>query len=221
MQLNIKSRFYKLYGSSWFITLFATTLGVLLAFYLNDLSARSKIEDRKQFSIQNLDKELSINKSILLESEQNDRLIDFLSAIRKIDPGFSNELNTSVNSMNALMKDYFGFMEIRDSTYIEPNIFQYDVAYKFVLDLDDLQYIAWETSKMSNITHELDYNCLQILVKIYSLQDIYTKEQQKILDHFVNADHSKLLSTMSIVQQFKLQLLDAISEGQNQIKNCD
>jgi hypothetical protein len=102
--------------------------------------------------------------------------------------------------MNALMKDYFGFMEIRDSTYIEPNIFQYDVAYKFVLDLDDLQYIAWETSKMSNITHELDYNCLQILVKIYSLQDIYTKEQQKILDHFVNADHSKLLSTMSIVQ---------------------
>jgi len=218
MNLNIKSKLNKLY--SWFITLFATTLGVLLAFYLNNLNSRSKIENRKQISIQNLNNELFNNKTILLDSKDNEGLIDFLNKIKELDEEFPNELTTSINTMMKLKINYSDFIEIRDSTGIRDDLYKYNVAYKFELNLDDLQNIAWETSKMSNITNELNYECLQVLVKIYSLQKIFTDEQQKILNHFVNAEHDKLLSALLIVQQLKSQLLNIMVEGQKEINNC-
>ena len=67
MKIDFKEKIKHLYKSSWFITIFATTLGVLLAFYLNNLSSRSKIEHRKQVSIENINKELLNNKSELMD----------------------------------------------------------------------------------------------------------------------------------------------------------
>ena len=221
MNLNIKSKLNKLYKSSWFITLFATTLGVLLAFYLNNLSSLSKIETRKEISIQSINNELIYNKSALLDSKGNDKLIEFLNTIKTIDNSIPNELTTSVNTMIELRKNYFDFMKIIDSTNVKDDLFKYNISFKFVLNLDDLQSIAWETSKISEVISELDYDCLQALVRTYSLQTIYSVEQQKILNHFINVDHKKLLSTMLIVKQLRTQLLNSIIEGQEQIKNCN
>jgi len=221
MNLNIKNRLQKIYKSSWFITLFATTLGVLLAFYLNNISSNSKIESRKQISIQNLNTEISKNKSELIDSNDNERLIGFLSEIREIDNEIPNDLTLSTKAMIKLKNKYSGFIEIRDSTIIQNDNYRYNVAYKFELNLDDLQNIAWETSKMSDITNEFNYDCLQALVKIYSLQEIFINEQQEILSYFVNAEHNKLLSALRIVQQLKTQLVNVMAEGQNQIMNCD
>jgi len=219
--MNIKkSKLTNLLKGSWFVTVFATTLGVLLALYLNNLNARSKIENRKQISIENLDNELSNNKSTLLKSNENDRLIDFLTKVRKIDKNITTELTASAKSMSELKKNYSDFIAIIDSTVVDLNLYEYDIEYTFELSLDDLPNIAWETSKMSNVLSELDYSCLQVLVKIYSLQEIYVKEQQKILNHFVNADHNKLLSAMLIVQQLKSQLWNVMIEGQSEMKNC-
>jgi hypothetical protein len=215
-----KNRLKKIAEGSWFITLFATTLGVLLALYLNNLNDRSKTEHRKQISVQNLSNELTNNQNELLDSEDNERLIKFLTEVSEIDPEIPNRITIPVTTMNALRKEYQGFMRITDSIEVEADQYQYHVAYQFELNLDDLQHIAWETSKMSDITHELDYECLQIFVKIYALQDLYTREQQKILDQFVNAQHVKLLGALRIVQQLKIQLLNAITEGQDKIKNC-
>ena len=221
MNFSIKNNLQKIYKSSWFITLFATTLGVLLAFYLNNISSRSKIELRKQVSIQNLNNEIFKNKSELLDSNDNERLIDFLSEIRKIDNEISNDLTLSTNAMDKLKKEYSDFIEIRDSTNVLNNQYIYNIAYKFELNLDGLQNIAWETAKMSGITNEFNYDCLQDLVKIYSLQEIFKNEQQKLLSHFVNAEHNKLLSALNIVQQLKTQLLNVMVEGQHQIKECN
>ena len=160
------------------------------------------------------------NKSQLLDSNENDRLVYFLQRIRKIDDDIPTLLTTSDSSINNLRRDYPDFIEVKESKVISSNLSEYNVAYKFDLNLADLQNIAWETSKMSNITSELDYDCLQDLVKIYSLQEIFLVEQQKILNHFVNAEHDKLLSVLLIVQQLKSQLLNVISEGQEKMKNC-
>ena len=219
-RLNIKSRLKKLLISSWFITLFATTLGVLLAFYLSNLNDRSKIEHRKQISIRNLNQELMTNTSELLDSVHNEKLIDFLSTMKRIDNRIPNQLKISVDTMNILRKNYSDFLRINDSIEIEDDRYQYNISYKLELILEDLQNIAWETAKMSGITNEMDYDCLQVLVKIYALQEIFIKEQQKILDQFVIADHDKLLSALRIVQQLRAQLLDAIKNGQKEIKNC-
>ena len=181
MKIDFKEKIKHLYKSSWFITIFATTLGVLLAFYLNNLSSRSKIEHRKQVSIENINKELLNNKSELMDSKINDQLIFFLNKINDIDSEISNVLSTSVSSMNYIKKTYPDYMEIVDSTIIDRSINTYNVKYRFELNLKDLQNIAWEAAKMSNILNEIDYDCLQQLVRIYSLQDIFNQEQQKIL----------------------------------------
>lgn len=221
MKIYFKNWLIKLYKSSWFITLFATTLGVLLAFYLNDLSTRSKIEDRKQVSIQNITNELMNNKTELTDSENNERLIEFLTKVRDINDEIPNELITTIGFMNTLSKNYSDFMVIQDSIKIDETNYEYDIAYRFNLILDDLQNIAWEAFKMSDITNELDYSCLQILVKIYSLQEIYINEQQKILDYFVNAEHTKLLGALQITKQLEHQLLNATREGLEEITNCN
>ena len=221
MKIYFKNWLIKLYKSSWFITLFATTLGVLLAFYLNDLSSRSKIEDRKQVSIQNITNELLNNKTELTDSENNERLIEFLTKVRDINDEIPNELITTIGFMNTLSKNYSDFMVIQDSIKIDETNYKYDIAYRFNLILDDLQNIAWEAFKMSDITNELDYSCLQVLVKIYSLQEIYINEQQKILDYFVNAEHTKLLSALQITKQLEYQLLNTTREGLEEITNCN
>lgn len=221
MAPNIKGKIKTLYRSSWFITLFATTLGVLFALYLDNLSERSKIEHRKQLSFENIDKELSSYRTQLLDSLNNDKLIGFLKAVRRIDYQISNTLITSENSMNVLMRDYSEFIQINDSSLLDSGEYQYDVAYKIEIELDDPQNIAWETSKMSNITQEFNYECLQVLVKIYTLQDTYNMEQQKILNYFVNADHGKLLTALLIEQQLKAQLVVVLEEGQNELENCN
>ena len=107
--MNIKkSKLTNLLKGSWFVTVFATTLGVLLALYLNNLNARSKIENRKQISIENLDNELSNNKSTLLKSNENDRLIDFLTKVRKIDKNITTtaEIYLSETIKSSLLNIY-------------------------------------------------------------------------------------------------------------------
>jgi hypothetical protein len=221
MNLNIKKNFQKIYHSSWFITSFATTFGVLLAFYLNNINANSKLELRKQTSIQNLNNEISKNKSELLDLNNNDRLMTFLVEIAKINKEIPNDLTLPIEVMDKLKKEYSSFIEIRDSTKSLNDQYKYNVIYKFELNLDNLQNIAWETSKMSGITNELSYDCLQALVNTYSIQQIIINEQQKSLSYFVNAEHDKLLNVLRIDQQLKTQLLNIIVEAQLQIKNCN
>ncbi|EAQ99691.1 hypothetical protein [Maribacter sp. HTCC2170] len=221
MKFNIKYRLNKLYKSSWFITLFATTLGVLLAFYLNNLNDNLKIESSKQVVIKNLNNEITNNKLTLNDPSDNQRLINFLLEVREIDEEISNELTTSIHNINELKINYPDFIEIKDSIDIDVNLFKYNVSYKLELNFNDLQKISWETSKMSDVINELNYDCLEALNEIYYRQGIYTNQQQKTLEYFVSAEHKKLLKALNIIEQLKSQLIDQISESQNKIKNCD
>ncbi|MBV1923360.1 MAG: hypothetical protein KUG68_04940 [Flavobacteriaceae bacterium] len=221
MKLNIKSRLKKLYKSSWFITLFATTLGVLLAFYLNNLNDHLKIESSKQVVIENLNNEIANNKLTLNDPSDNKKLINFLQRVREIDEEISNELTTSIHEMSELKINFPAFIEINDSIDLSANLFKYNVSYRLELNFNDLQKISWETSKMSDVINELNYDCLEALNEIYYRQGIYTSQQQKTLEYFVNAEHKKLLKALRIIEQLKAQLINQISDNQIRIKNCD
>jgi len=221
MKFKIKKRLKKLYKGSWFITLFATTLGVLLAFYLNNVNDRLKMESRKQVAIENLTAEIEKNKLTLNDPTDNLRLIDFLKEVKKIDSKISNEPITSVQEMNELITNYPNFIEIKDSIDLGSNLIQYNVVYKPELNFNDLQKISWETSKMSDVINELSYDCLEALNQIYYRQEVYTIQQQKTLEHLVNVEHNKLLSALLIIEQLKSQLIDEITEGQNKMGDCN
>lgn len=221
MKLKIRNKLERLYKGTWFITLFATTIGVLLAFYLNNLNEHIKTDSLKQVSLKSIHDELIHNESRLLDTTANDQLIKFLKAVKAIDAHIPTELTTSIGEMSVLKTSYADFIKIVDSVLIEKEIFKYSMSYKFELNLDDLRSIAWETSKLSEVIRELKYECVQALVKIYSLQEIYASEQQKTLNYFVEVNHKKLLNEMLIVKQLRTQLLVAIKEGIEEIKNCN
>ena len=220
MKFNMKYSLQKLYKSSWFITLFATTLGVLLAFYLNNVNDHLKIESRKQVALENLDNEIKSNKLTLNKPKDNQRLIDFLQRIGEIDEEISTKLTTSIHEMSELKINYPGFIKIKDSVDLGVNLFKYNVSYKLELNINDLQKISWETAKMSDVINELSYDCLKALNEIYYGQERYTNQQQKTLEHFMNAEHKKLLSALLLIEQLKSPLIKEMSKCQNKIKNC-
>jgi len=221
MKFKIKKRLKKLYKGSWFITLFATTLGVLLAFYLNNENDRLKMKSRKQVVIENLTNEIEKNKVTLNDPTDNSRLIEFFKEVKKIDSEISNEPITSVQEMNKLIASYPNFIKIKDSIDLGTNLVQYNVVYKPELNFNDLQKISWETSKMSDVINELSYDCLEALNQIYYRIEVYTNEQQKTLQHLVNVEHNKLLSALLIIEQLKSQLIDEITAGQNKMSSCN
>lgn len=221
MKLNLKNHTKKLFKSSWFITLFATTLGVLLALYLSNLNAKLKVEKRKNFAIENLKKELMNNANELKDSNHNDKLLSFFQDISTIVDDISTEFITSKSAMNEITKKYPEFIKIINSNQANKNEYSYIVEYEFELHLEDVQNIAWETSKMSNLTNEFNYDCLQYLVRTYSLQELYIREQQKIINYFVNTDHTKMFKAMTINKQLRLQLIENIEETKENIDNCN
>lgn len=220
MKLRLKKHTSNLLKSSWFITLFATTLGVLLALHLNNLNSKIKIEEKKQLAIKNIEKELILNKEEIDDSEDNDKLLKFLEKVDKENKGITKKLYLSSTSMKEILTQYPNYIEIIDSTKTIKDEYVYNVNYQFGLGLDNLQKIAWETSQMSDIINELSYECLQTIVTTYSLQEIYTKEQQKLTNHLINEDFNKIFKSMSILKNLKLQLSEAISEAKELIKNC-
>lgn len=217
MKFSLNKRVGKLTKSNWFITLFATTLGVLLALYLNNLNDKQIIEKKKIIAIENLEMELSNNEKKLNGFETNDSLLVFLN---KMHSKISTEFEATSKSINAIAKEYPNFIKIIDSVEIDKTEYIYHVNYSMRLHIFDVQNIAWETSKMSNITNELSYDCLNSLVNTYTLQQLYVNEQQKLFNYFVNSEHNKLRRAISINQQLRLQLLEVIQETKNKTKKC-
>lgn len=96
----------------------------------------------------------------------------------------------------------------------------YFVSYSIEIELNGLKNIAWEASKISNITNEFDYYCLSKLVEVYSLQKLYITEQRKMLNYIIASDYDKLKVALSINNQLKQQLQETIKEAREEIKNC-
>lgn len=91
-------------GSNWFITLMATTLGVLLALYLNNLNTKSIVEKNKAYAISNLEEELINNEKELHEELSNDSLLTFFKRLSKIDNKISNKLTSDSKTIKNIVK---------------------------------------------------------------------------------------------------------------------
>ncbi|TJY38072.1 hypothetical protein [Pontimicrobium aquaticum] len=221
MNISLKKTLKRLYKSTWFVTLFATTMGVLLAFYLNDVSIRTKINQKKAVSIKSLALELKNNENTLVSSNDNKKLTNFLQELKKINGKISRVIEISTSERKKLEKKYHQLFNVVDSIKTNKDLYQYNVEYSFNLELNDLSDIAWETYKLSEVINEFDYECIQAFVGAYKLQEIYLNEQQKLLNYFVNANHSKLLGELLIIQQLKSQLINTIKQSQKQLMICN
>ncbi|MCH2085528.1 MAG: hypothetical protein MK226_24310, partial [Saprospiraceae bacterium] len=96
MKLHLKKKFLRIIKSNSFMTMFATTLGVLLALFLSNFNTSMEKEDNKEIAIINLNLEFSSNiKTIRNSRDNNDSILNFLLEIQELDIKLTEKFSTT------------------------------------------------------------------------------------------------------------------------------
>ncbi|MGD1841615.1 MAG: hypothetical protein ACFB0B_12070 [Thermonemataceae bacterium] len=220
MKTNFLRSAKKILNSNWFITIFSTTVGVLLAFYVNDLGERFSTNQRKKNALDNIIQEISQNRDDLKAQKVNDTLLDYLVEIKSLNEEISTTFTAHPDSFRVLLAKV-PVMALIDSVALSDTVYQYKVKFNFHLTLNDPPQIAWEAAKLADVPNELSYECLEVLVDVYAIQQLYVEEERKLLDLLLEGKHVKMLRTLAMVKSIKKQLLEQYRKTLQQLTNCD
>ncbi len=213
--------FAKIMNNTAFITLFATTVGVLLAFYLNGLSKSNSKQIKVNKAYSNIVIELESNKKKVLGNLVNDSTIIVLDKIRKYDVFLKGEIITSSQKIDSIM-DQINVAEIVDSLNLEKGVVKYFVDYNNLrFSLSSIRNVAWEAAQIADLTNEFEYECLSTIIAIYDLQDLLRAEEYKLLGFYADEKYNSFYRTLSISLAFRSQLLERYEEAIIKIKNCN
>ena len=217
---RIKKSLIKTFKNTAFITLFATTLGVLLAFYLNGIAESSNKKQREIQGYSNIISELVKNKVDVQNALRNDTTIIRLENIRKYDKFLKGQIIASSQSIDSIMNQ-IGFGSILDSLDVGNGNMKYFMDYDNIsFSISTLPDVAWVAAQMADITNEIDYKCLSTIIDIYTLQDLYESEHYKLLEYYTQEKYYQFYKTMLITRNLRGQLLEQYDEAIEEIKNC-
>ena len=206
------------------MTMFATTLGVLLALFLSNFNTSMEKEDNKEIAILNLNLEFSSNiKTIRNSRDNNDSILNFLLEIQELDIKLTEKFSTTSLKLNTIAERYPKYITIVDSISISntnPELFTYTVAYNFPVNSTTVDNIAWEAVKINNTINEFSYECLKSLMAVYDTQELYNKAQRKNLEYYTEAEYYKLMRNLSINKGINEALIKQIEKTIDELKNC-
>lgn len=212
---------HKIIKNNTFITLFATTLGVLLAFYLNGLYESNINKTKVDKAYSNIIIELEKNKESVLEERKNDTAIFVIDQIRKYDKFLKGEIIAKPEKFDSIM-DQLKVAEVVDSLNLENGIVKYFVNYNNLqFSISTLPNVAWEAAKTADIANDLEYECLSTIIKIYELQDLFKAEEYKLLGYYSDEKYIQFYNTASISRGLRNQLLERYEEAIIKLKNCN
>jgi hypothetical protein len=218
---QLRKIFAKIMNNTAFITLFAITLGVLLAFYLNGLSESSSKQIKVNKAYSNIVIELESNKKKVLGNLVNDSTIIVLDKIRKYDVFLKGEIITSSKKIDSIM-DQINVAKFVDSLNLEQGVVKYFVNYNNLqFAISSLPNVAWEAAQIADLTNEFEYECLATIIDIYNLQDLLTAEEYKLLGYFADEKYNQFYRTLGISRGLRRQLLEKYEETIIDIKNCN
>ncbi|WP_445385799.1 hypothetical protein ACT6NV_03060 [Robiginitalea sp. IMCC44478] len=211
----------RLIKNSTFINLFATTLGVLLAFYLDGLYESNVIKTKVDVAYSNIITELERNKQSVLEDQKNDTVIFVIDQIRKYDKFLKGEIIATPNTFGSI-RDEINAIEVVDSLNLEEQTVKYFVNYSNLqFSISTLPNVAWEAAKTAEIANYLEYECLSAIIKIYELQDLFEAEEYKLLEYYSDEKYIQFYNTASISRGLRNQLLERYDEAIVKLKNCN
>lgn len=211
----------KIIKNSTFINLFATTLGVLLAFYLNGLYESNIIKTKVDKAYSNIIIELVKNKQFVLEDKKNDTVIFVIDQIRKYDKFLKGEIIATPQKFDSIV-DKINAMEVVDSLNLEQGTVKYFVNYSNLqFSISTLPNVAWEAAKTAEIANYLEYECLSTIIKIYELQDLFKAEEYKLLEYYSDEKYTQFYNTAAISRGLRNQLLERYEEAIVKLKNCN
>ena len=211
----------RLIKNSTFINLFATTLGVLLAFYLDGLYESNVIKNKVDVAYSNIITELERNKQSVLEDQKNDTVIFVIDQIRRHDKFLKGEIIATPKTFGSI-RDEINAIEVVDSLNLEEQTVKYFVNYSNLqFSISTLPNVAWEAAKTAEIANYLEYECLSTIIKIYELQDLFEAEEYKLLEYYSDEKYIQFYNTASISRGLRNQLLERYEEAIEKLKNCN
>ena len=218
---HLRKLIFKIIKNNTFVTLFATTLGVLFAFYLNGLYESNINKTKVDNAYSNIIVELEKNKKSVLEDKKNDTAIFVLDQIRKYDKFLKGEIIATPQKFDSIMNQ-INVAQIVDSLSLEQGTVKYFVNYSNLqFSISTLPNVAWEAAKTADIANDLEYDCLSTIIKIYELQDLFKAEEYKLLGYYSDEKYIQFYNTASISRGLRNQLLERYEEAIVNLKNCN
>ncbi len=217
-------RFIKLDAINWKYILseiFLIFVGINLAIWFNDWNSSKTANANIEIALDKIKGEIHANLEQLTENRtSNEKITFFLDAIEAIQKENKGELLVSPKTMSAFEDKYEDFFVVTDSTYIEPNLYNYVGETYINLDITELSRIAWETSKSTGIFHEFGYECLYELEGIYNTQNLVQNEIDKATEALRDQSIDDLKRILKFANQLELQLESQYEEILKNIDNC-
>lgn len=149
-----------------------------------------------------------------------DEILNAYSEYNKFYNGNTSELLAQPDELRALQLKYPNFFTIKDSIPFKENKYKYYGTTKIELELPILTDIAWKATVSTNISTDLDFECMYNLESVYNLQRKIQIEINKAADALQRGTIDELLSILRFLNQLGPQLKSDYSETKKSINNC-
>ena len=157
---------------------------VLFALYINRKSEQSKINTKKELAMDRMEKELIKNKAIINDwYEKHSKIRDRLT-------GIIQDENDSLR-LELLKYDYLNFGVLTNEESLIEVV---------------LTDIAWEAAKTTEVISELDYELVEKLTYVYTMQDhLIDNTLQRILELYFDTNAHDMKNFDPTMLQYQLR----------------
>jgi hypothetical protein len=174
-----------------FIEGFLIIFSVLFALYINRLSENSKMEKRKTIAIERIKKELHKNSEIIKQWHE----------------------------LHSMVKDKTTQVVENKQDSLRQKMLQYDFLNLAVLTNDKslvdavLTDVSWEAAKATDVIAELDYELVEKLTYVYTMQQhLMDDTLQKILDFYFSSSAHDMNNFNATMLQFQLRFSELVGQ---------
>lgn len=162
--------------------------GVFLGIYVNELQSADKMEMKKEKALRYMLEELESNKQKL-----------------KTASVYHQSIKSSMDSISQVLT-----IQDLSAYYLKNKKFNHNQIPGWTgFRQASLEYTAFESAKLSGVIAEYDMETLQLISKIYNLQQTYSEFGKSIFNKMINIDSSaKVADAVGVIEIMTYDLLN-------------
>lgn len=223
----MRKRISSFFSNNWVVTLTATLIGVFSALYLNEYVATKKLNVQKDIATQNIISEFDSNqKSLDSTIKEHERMLDIFNFLMST-LNDENEMIVHKDTVNIFRMKHPDVFTIKDSTYIQEDIFQYHGEINTNMSMPQLNMssVALNTFNNSGFGLSYDFECLLYLEKIAIVTRKINQMNNNLLEDMVGMlsairFNESILSEMELLVDFEKMLLGLYEAKDESLKKC-
>ena len=194
-----------------FISIVGTTIGVLIAFVLNNWNISRIEKNESERVLANIVNEVKLNNTLLLKSyESASKTIPSLSKlVLKYERG--EKLLMTAQEMKEYQKEFPNKFFVADSIKtLTKGVWEYKGKYDFNPDIFlhfSLNESAWNSAIAVGILNNIQFEKIKPLEEVYSMQSQVKKQSEKLMDAF-DIGMKQYIKVLNNLVQYEKLLID-------------